>query len=1144
MKTQTKKIILGLGLALCSSYSQAQGIDGIIVEKYYVANAADVANATANGATTALIAGQSITYRVYVDMAAGWKFSLLKGNSFHNLKITTTSTFYNDPNNGVVVGAQATSTLNVRKNTVMIDSWLTTGGTAVGKVGVIESQDADGSLGNAQSILANNPGGVYGAPINGVGAADGMINGTTVAPTVLGFGTATDLFDQTPGGSFLVNNGAMSALGGALGYGPNNTMLLGQFTTDGVFGFELNIQLINPSGTAVEYVASNPQAGETVFAGLTLAPNNPPTVSVTSPLNGANVITGSAVSITANAADIDGTVSSVQFFVDGTSIGTDNSSPYTASYTATVGSHTITAKATDNIGDFTTSSNVVINVANNQAPTVTISSPTTAVVADVVTFTSNASDVDGTISQVEFFVDNISIGIDNSTPFTKNWSAIVGSHSIKATATDNLGATSTSSIANINVVNNIPPTAAITLPLNGAAFTAPQLVTINASATDADGTVTQVEFFVNNASIGTDLTSPYTYTWTSVIGAANITVKSTDDKGAVTTSAILALTIADPNALPYSIGSIKQTCLQSAFCLPVAAATTYSVNDVIGYDITLNYDKTKVTPTGTITVNNALINPTYVDISNVIDAVNGIINISAYFNANAPASAEFNGVGNIFCVEFTKNGTFNSVDTAIFSISSLQESYFTGVSTKLVSNGKYTTYKDSLFNASLKFWANGSPISYNSANPNDYLITNVFGSNSSCVTNTLVAVQPALDGKFTYNILNGGNVSIQRDVLGTTSIQSVVNGFDALLGRKLLLNDPTFIPSVYQIVALDVNIDGYVSAGDVSQINQRAVLAIPEFKQAWNYSTSGVSNGQKSKDWLFIDSLRVINNPAYTISGTFPLNNLIGYSKSKVPSVPFCLPVTVTGLGTCPLITSEVYRGVMLGDVNGSFQSIANDGLIKRTTNNGDKVVFDLSKAIINGSSVDVPVYAVSATPVNALDFSLKYDNSNLAFNNVANYASTTEALSHLNSNDQTLRFTSNSLTPFNVSQSVVSIRFDMADGMINATDLNSLVGYLNGEEVNVEVINMNTVGINNLTSNSKEVSVYPNPTNGILNIVAIEDCTVQLLDVAGKQVLLQTSINANETQSINVDQFANGVYFLRIFNNNFITNKKVILNK
>jgi hypothetical protein len=262
-----------LGFILLSPVIKAQngtGIDAIIVEKYYVANTADENNSINQSATVPLISGQSVTYRVYVDMAAGYKFSLLKGNSNHPLIIKTTTDFYNDPNNGLVIGAQATSTVNVRKNTVMIDSWLTTGGVAAGKIGVIETEDTDGSIGNAQGILANNPGGIFGDPLNGTNAKDGFLPGTTVSPTTLGFGTASDIFDQTAGGTFSVTNGAMSALGGMLGYGPNNIVLIGQFTTDGVFSFELNIQLIKPGGTvADEYVANNAQTNETVVTGLT-----------------------------------------------------------------------------------------------------------------------------------------------------------------------------------------------------------------------------------------------------------------------------------------------------------------------------------------------------------------------------------------------------------------------------------------------------------------------------------------------------------------------------------------------------------------------------------------------------------------------------------------------------------------------------------------------------------------------------------------------------------------------------------------------------------------------------------------------------------------------------------------------------------
>src|SRR5579884_2335454 len=45
---------------------------------------------------------------------------------------------------------------------------------------------------------------------------------------------------------------------------------------------------------------------------------------------------------------------------------------------------------------------------------------------------------------------------------------------------------------------DVPPTVAITSPTNGASFTAPANVTITATASDSDGTVTNVSFFDGN----------------------------------------------------------------------------------------------------------------------------------------------------------------------------------------------------------------------------------------------------------------------------------------------------------------------------------------------------------------------------------------------------------------------------------------------------------------------------------------------------------------------------------------------------------------------------------------------------------------------------------------------------------------------
>ena len=54
-----------------------------------------------------------------------------------------------------------------------------------------------------------------------------------------------------------------------------------------------------------------------------------------------------------------------------------------------------------------------------------------------------------------------------------------------------------------------PPTVTITSPTNGAILAAPATVAIQASATDTDGTISQVQFFTNSASLLIDTAAAY-----------------------------------------------------------------------------------------------------------------------------------------------------------------------------------------------------------------------------------------------------------------------------------------------------------------------------------------------------------------------------------------------------------------------------------------------------------------------------------------------------------------------------------------------------------------------------------------------------------------------------------------------------------
>ncbi|MEI7594726.1 MAG: Ig-like domain-containing protein [Bacteroidota bacterium] len=1131
-----KKIFFGLGLCFLGSFAQAQnGLEGVVVEKYYIANAAD------NAADPTLPIG-SVTYRVYVDMLPGYKFKMAYGSATHPLSISTTTSFYNEPNYGGV--SPTLSAANAKKRTANLDSYITAGGACAGNNGIMKTED--NGVGNfvIDNNCLRNTSSRMGIALT---TQDGMIAGTV--PAIATFGTQdVSMLDAgaTSGNLFSITNGSWGNNAGASDLSASNKVLIGQFTTDGVLSFSLNIQLQNPAFQAEKYVVENPVNGELVIPSLvqTWGPPVAPTVSITAPSNGASIITGDAVTISATAADADGTVASVEFFNGATSLGVDNTTPFSISWNATAGANqSITAKATDNEGDFTTSAAVVVSVANNQAPTVSITAPSTgstSVIGDVISITASSSDVDGTVASVEFFVDGTSVGTDVSSPFEASYTSTLGAHSITATATDDRGLTAVSSRIDITGLNNVPPTVSLTAPTTGSSVLAPAVVTISANAADSDGSITKVEFYVNGIKVGEDATSAYSFDWTSVIGTASITAKSYDNKGAITTSAAVVIEVADPNALPYKIVNTKNTCLPTTFSLPIAVVD--SIENVIGFDMVLDYDATLVTPTGVTAKTSSLLNASYYDITNYINVAAKQVNISVSLNQNAPVGSTFAGVGNILSVEFTKTANFQSVDTAFFTILSLNESYYNGVSpNKSVKEGNYSTYKDSTFTASLKFWNLNEPIKYDAANPNTYAITNVYGTTLTGTNKSATAVQPNTAGDFSYNIWNGEAISIERQILGTTEVMTVISGGgDVFLMKQVATSNPAFTPSIYQMLSMDVNLDGVISSGDISQTNQRIILNLPEFKQAWNYDQAGISNGQPSRDWIFVDSLRLQNNAAYQISTSYPSNDNVGFSKFRVPVTPSYLPVTVADYSNCPLITSETYKGILLGDANGNYASIAANGLLK--SNTSDVVVFDIANAVVSENYIDVPVSVNSSNNIQGLDFSLKFDESKLEFNTIIDQNDNLDEYFSFNQNDKTLRFTATSNTNgayLESGKNAIIIRFNKLSNSVTQNDLTSVNAYINGDLCNTEFALTNSI-----VENNRVISIYPNPASDKLNVQVSENSKVQMYDMNGNQVIMEASINANQNQALELNNLANGVYFVKIYNDSFVKMQKIIIAK
>lgn len=300
------------------------------------------------------------------------------------------------------------------------------------------------------------------------------------------------------------------------------------------------------------------------------AANLAPTVTITSPANASQILVGSSVSINATATD-DGTVANVDFYVDGALVTSDNSSPYTANWVATAGAHALTAVAYDNDGLSKTSA--VVNVTGT-LPAVSISSPLDAQAVSSYSFSINANATvnPGTITNVDFYVDNALVGNDTTSPFSfAVVGAAVGPHTLQVVAFDSNGNSVTSSVVNVTA-GNLAPSVAVTSPANASQILAGSGVTINASATD-DSSVTNVEFYVDAALVGSDNSSPYSASWVATAGAHVLTAVAYDNDGASTVSTAVNIT----GTLPaVSITSPTNSQTVSIYNYTVSATATVS----------------------------------------------------------------------------------------------------------------------------------------------------------------------------------------------------------------------------------------------------------------------------------------------------------------------------------------------------------------------------------------------------------------------------------------------------------------------------------------------------------------------------------------------------------------------------------------
>jgi len=339
---------------------------------------------------------------------------------------------------------------------------------------------------------------------------------------------------------------------------------------------------------------------EAPIRGAHLSPfknNQFPSIAITSPANNYSTVAGTTVVVNANASDVDGTISKVEFYLDDIKVGETSSSPYSWTWNVNKGNYKLTARAIDNQNAVSVSSVINVTVTGyvngngdgltaNYFNGMNFETPVLSRKDAAINFDWGNGAPDPSVNANQFsarwtgqiqpkysetytFYANTDNGrrlwINNQLIVDKwidDWGIeYTGTIALNAGQKyefrmeyfeNNGGANAKlewSSASQAREViptsqyySNALPTVAISSPANNATFDEPANITLTANSNDADGTISKVDFFSSNTLLGT--ASGNSFTWTNVPkGTYTITAIATDNRGAVTKSSPITITV-------------------------------------------------------------------------------------------------------------------------------------------------------------------------------------------------------------------------------------------------------------------------------------------------------------------------------------------------------------------------------------------------------------------------------------------------------------------------------------------------------------------------------------------------------------------------------------------------------------------------
>ena len=387
---------------------------------------------------------------------------------------------------------------------------------------------------------------------------------------------------------------------------------------------------VSPNGTAWTLLSTQAiTMGTTIYAGLAVTAHNnaavceavfdnvtfttsAPTVTLTSPAANATFYNPASLALTATASASLGTIARVDFYADGTLIGTDATAPYSFNWTApTYGTHDLSARAVDSTNRVGISApvSVTLNIPGvagfrgeyfNNAD---LTNLRFVRVDPAINFDYNAATPDPRIDPNTFSMRwsgsirprytetyTITPETDDGVRLWVNGQLLInqwvdqGATRVPATialvanqsydlvmeyyqggggASAKLYWSSASQAEEIIPASRVtvppPPNATpavwLSAPLSSATYLNGDVIALNANATDSDGTIARVEFWADGVKLGESTAAPYLWNWAGPrgSGAHSLWATAFDNGGASSTSVVVPVQAMPLALTPTSI---------------------------------------------------------------------------------------------------------------------------------------------------------------------------------------------------------------------------------------------------------------------------------------------------------------------------------------------------------------------------------------------------------------------------------------------------------------------------------------------------------------------------------------------------------------------------------------------------------------